>query len=138
MPFSFADLGPLSETAASYLGAMPVDANDVLAAELHRRQAENDVVVASLAIKRARANRCPLTALERELVKKAEAHVCSGVQPPARFAHIPRVGRRAHATMLSLADPGSGHLALNFLMRLRLHAIRAAVAAEFAHSRNLR
>ena len=30
MPFSFADLGPLSETAASYLGSMPVDANDVL------------------------------------------------------------------------------------------------------------
>ena len=49
MPSSFADLGPLSETAASYLGATPVDAGDVFAAELRRRQAENDVVVASLA-----------------------------------------------------------------------------------------
>jgi len=84
----------------------------MLMAELGRRQAQNDVLAASLAIKRARAERRTLTPEEQHLVDLARRHVCSGVQPPALFAPILRRGQRRHRTMLSRADPGSGHLAV--------------------------
>jgi hypothetical protein len=112
MALQIGDLGPLTESAAAYFRGFGGEATTMFMAELDRRKAQNDVLAASLAIKRARAERRGLTTEERQLIDLATRHVCSGVQPPARFAPIPRLGERRHRTMLSLADPGSGHLAV--------------------------
>ncbi len=104
-------LGPLTPLAAAYLNEVSAeDTATALSPELRRREAENDVIAASLAIKRSRARRIPLSDVERRLVAQAVAHVQSGIQPPATFAPIPRGSQRVHRTMLSLADPGMGHL----------------------------
>src|SRR5262245_58370587 len=107
--------GPLSESAASYLRGVRGEPTAMVMGELCRRQAQNDVLAASMAIKRARAEQRGFTTQERGLVDLATRHVASGVQPPAVFAPIPRRGQRRHRTLLSLADPGSGHLALTLL-----------------------
>jgi len=116
MPYSLVDLGPFTDSAAACLSELPVAATEIFVAELRHREAQNDVVAASLVIKRARAKRSPLTDIERELVAKAEAYVRSGVQPPALFASIRRpADQRIHRTMLSLADPGHGHLTVTLV-----------------------
>jgi hypothetical protein len=114
MPYSFDHLGPLTPLAAAYLSEVWCEDGAVamVSAELRRREAENDVIAASLAIKRSRVRGAPLSDVERRLVAHAIALVQAGVQPPATFAPIPRRRQRVHRTMLSLADPGPGHLAV--------------------------
>jgi uncharacterized protein (UPF0264 family) len=103
-------LGPLSDLAASYLDATNAWSDPILETEAERRQAENDVIAAMIAIKRARTERRPFTDLEQELLRRAEDQVRRGVQPPAVFKPLPKSGRGLHQTVLSLADGGEGHL----------------------------
>lgn len=106
------ELGSLSDLAATYLEGMHVWSDPILEAEVARRQAENDVITAMIAIKRARTEKRPFTALEQNLLLRAEDHVRRGVQPPALFKSLARFGRRPHQTLLSLADGGEGHLSV--------------------------
>jgi hypothetical protein len=71
-------LGPLSRLAASYLDATNAWSDRIIEAEGERRQAENDVVAAMIAIKRARNERRPFTGLEEQLLRRAEDHVRRG------------------------------------------------------------
>src|SRR5687768_228033 len=103
-------LGPLSDLAAGYLAEAHAWTGQVLHSECARRLTENDVIAAAVAIKRARQQRRPFTDVAQEQVRRAEAHVRGGVQPPACFASIGKSGRRRHQTLLSLADGGEGHL----------------------------
>jgi uncharacterized protein (UPF0264 family) len=103
-------LGRLSDRAARYLEEVPTWSAPVLEAEVQRRRDENDVIAATIAIKRARIEKTPFTALEQDVLQCAEGHVQRGIQPPALFKPITGFGRRPHQTLLSLADGGKGHL----------------------------
>src|SRR5882724_4358501 len=104
------ELGPLSDLAATYLEGTQVRGDPILEAEVERRQAENDITAAMIAIKRGRTERRSFTPLEQSLLVRAEDHVRRGVQPPALFKSLARFGLRPHQTLLSLADGGEGHL----------------------------
>src|SRR5687768_440939 len=101
-------LGCLSERATTYLERIDDRERHLVDRECLRREAENDILAATIAIKRARFERRPFTEAERSLIACAERHVRRGAPPPAQFAPIGRAGRRPHRTMLSLADPGDG------------------------------
>jgi uncharacterized protein (UPF0264 family) len=103
-------LGSMSERAAAYLEQINDRERRLVHRECLRREIENDILAATIAIKRARFERRPFTGAERSLIAHAERHVRRGAPPPAHFAPIGRAGRRPHRTMLSLADPGNGHL----------------------------
>jgi uncharacterized protein (UPF0264 family) len=103
-------LGSLSARAARYLGELTDRERALIEREHARRQIGNDILAATIAIKRARADRRPFTLDEARLIAHAERHVRRGTPPPALFAAVGRAGRRKYQTMLSLADPGHGHL----------------------------
>ena len=110
MTFSVNSLGSISERAARYLEQISDRERYLVEHECRRRKIENDILAATIAIKRARFERRSFTLDERRLIAHAERHVRCGAPPPARFAPIGRAGRRPRRTMLSLADPGKGHL----------------------------
>src|SRR5882724_8298872 len=81
------ELGPLSDLAATYLEGTQVRGDPILEAEVERRQAENDITAAMIAIKRGRTERRSFTPLEQSLLVRAEDHVRRGVQPPRCSNH---------------------------------------------------
>ena len=105
-----ASLGPISVRSARYLEQIADSERSLVERERLQRQIANDILAATIAIKRARAERRRLTRDEHCLVADAERHVRNGAPPPARFAPLRRADHRSRRTMLSLADPGSGHL----------------------------
>lgn len=100
-PLNGADAAPLHDAAAD---------DPILRGALKRRQEENAVVLGMLAIRKLRAMRRPPTGEEAALIRQAEALAVRGVPLPGGYKPISRFGHRPHQTMLSVADPGQGHL----------------------------
>ena len=96
--------------AARYLNRVTEEERTLVQREHARRKIADIILAATIAIKRARAERRKFAAEEHRLITCAEYHVRRGAPLPARFAPIRLSRQRTHRTLLSLADPGRGHL----------------------------
>ena len=100
----------IARCAARYLRRVTDEERSLVRQEDVRRRIADVILAATVAIKRARAERRTFTAEERRLIARAEYHVRRGAALPARFAPIRPPRQRTRRTLLSLADPGRGHL----------------------------
>lgn len=107
---SFTRPEPIDRCAASYLRRVSEEERALVQQEDARRKIADIILAATVAIKRARAEHRKFTSEEQRLVTCGEYHVRRGAPLPACFAPIRRSRRSTHRTLLSLADPGSGHL----------------------------
>jgi hypothetical protein len=107
---SFTRPEPVARCAASYLRRVNEEERALVQREDARRKIADIILAATVAIKRARAEQRKCTAKEHRLITCAEYHVRRGAPLPACFAPIRLSRRRTHRTLLSLADPGRGHL----------------------------